>query len=58
MKKACLLLLITVSLSACHASVDTPDARIHGDGYRIDIDGNGYKGGKHCPPGHAMKGWC
>lgn len=44
-----------LALAACDARVRTPGAEIKGDGYEIDIN-NG--GSRHCPPGHAKKGWC
>jgi hypothetical protein len=58
--KALYLLAFAALLTACNASVDTPGATIRGDGYRIDLDGDGHHphGGRHCPPGHAKKGWC
>lgn len=49
------LLVTSAAISACSARVDTPDATVHGDGFRIDIDGNR---SNHCPPGHAKKNWC
>lgn len=49
------LCLVTVAgLSACKTTADTRNDR-----YSIDLDGDRYDGGyKHCPPGHAKKGWC
>jgi hypothetical protein len=52
------LLLITCivlgALAGCHGSAD-----IQGDGYRVKT--STYPNGdapRHCPPGHAKKGWC
>jgi hypothetical protein len=43
-------------LTACHRG----SAEIEGDGYSIRTDSGGNYGSpaRHCPPGHAKKGWC
>lgn len=54
------IVAITMTLcatTACTARVDAPKAKIDGPGYEIKVN-DGYNGGKHCPPGHAKKGWC
>jgi hypothetical protein len=51
-----LLATSTFALSACKTTADTRNDR-----YSIDLsnDRDRYDGGyKHCPPGHAKKGWC
>lgn len=50
--------MMLFSLTACHTS-----AELEGEGYRIRTDSGGYHDGyrsgpRHCPPGHAKKGWC
>ncbi len=52
---ACLSIILMASVG-CTAKVKTPDAKIEGNGYEIEFDGG--HSGKHCPPGHAKKGWC
>lgn len=53
--KYIMIALLALPLWGCHTS-----AEIEGDGYRIRTDtGAPYGGGhRHCPPGHAKKGWC
>jgi hypothetical protein len=58
MKFIFMMMLLTVSaasLSACQTSAD-----LKNDRYSVDLDENDrYDGNyKHCPPGHAKKGWC
>lgn len=49
-----LLMSLTVALSACKTTADKRNDR-----YSIDLDGDRYDGNyRHCPPGHAKKGWC
>jgi hypothetical protein len=49
-----LLTLSAVSLSACKTSAD-----VRNDRYSVDLGDDRYDGNyKHCPPGHAKKGWC
>ena len=50
-----LLLISTVSLSACKTVADTRN-----DQYSIETNDNTRNSGtyRHCPPGHAKKGWC
>lgn len=59
-KKIMMLVVVPcLGMTACQADVDR--ARVHGDGYSVEVDG-GYdgphRGGNHCPPGHAKKSWC
>lgn len=49
------LLLAAMAVSACSARVDTPGAKVRGDGFEVDINNNN---GKFCPPGQAKKGRC
>lgn len=51
-----ILFMLGLALAGCHADVKTPGATIKGEGFEVDIDGS--KHNKHCPPGHAKKGWC
>ncbi len=61
-----LCLMLSASLTACDKHGNIPGISVDGDGYRIDVDGDhGHKSHgkykhkkKHCPPGHAKKGWC
>lgn len=57
MKNITATLLALALLSACHGSAD-----IRGDGYRIKTNththGDYRDAPRHCPPGHAKKGWC
>lgn len=63
MKLLRMIMLIgcVVSLAACQ-SVDRPHrVKVEGDGYAVDVQNQGYHEGgypRHCPPGHAKKGWC
>lgn len=58
-KQLTITTLIALSLTACNVD----GARVHGDGYSVEVEGDGHyhdhhRGGKFCPPGHAKKGWC
>lgn len=50
------ILCACLFVSACTARVDTPNAKIKGEGVEIDLNDTNNNG--HCPPGHRMKGWC
>ncbi len=53
-----LAFITTASLSACQVSARDKDTSVsvsHGDGYYRSGHDDGYR---HCPPGHAKKGWC
>lgn len=61
--KTFVLLMITIfALAACHGHVNGPDrARVYvPGGVVVETDNYGYGAGgpRHCPPGHAKKGWC
>lgn len=50
-----ILSLMALPLSACRTTVQDRDTRvIVDDGDRYDYE----RGPRHCPPGHAKKGWC
>lgn len=53
MRLVFLLALLVLPLSACKTTVQDGDKRVTYE------DRDRYDGGyKHCPPGHAKKGWC
>lgn len=56
-----LLVSVVFGLSACNMrGVNNPDVTLSG-GAKIEAEVGNYDGdrdGKHCPPGHHMKGWC
>ena len=56
-----LLSFVSISLIACQ-SIDRPHrVKVEGDGYSVEVKDQGYHQGgypRHCPPGHAKKGWC
>lgn len=57
--KIILSLLCVLTLSACgNTHIRTPGGSIRTGGYEIEIDGDHHQKNRHCPPGHAKKGWC
>ena len=53
-----LLIISVTSLSACNVSARDKDTSVSvstNDGYYRNGNVDGYR---HCPPGHAKKGWC
>ena len=64
MKILALLTISALLLTGCYSNVHVPDSRVNlPGGVSVDIgdDGYGYKNKRqprHCPPGHAKKGWC
>jgi hypothetical protein len=47
-----------LALSACKTTVEADKARWHGDGYRVEVDGDDHSHKNFCPPGQHMKGRC
>jgi hypothetical protein len=60
MKPFILIFFAALSVTACSARVDGPDrARVYvPGGVVVEADGFNGAGPRHCPPGHAKKGWC
>ena len=58
-KKFLIILMVSLSLSACGngTQLKIPGATIKSDAFEIKVDGDGQHR-RHCPPGHAKKGWC
>jgi hypothetical protein len=57
MKKVLLSLSFVILLGACSASVHPNHTRIYSPVGSVKIK-EGHGGERHCPPGHAKKGWC
>ncbi len=48
--------LAMTDLASCTAKVRSPEAEVKLPGVKIEVEDEDK--GKHCPPGHAKKGWC
>ncbi len=48
--------LTCLMLGACSLHANPGRTKVSTGGVTIETDG--YPNGRHCPPGHAKKGWC
>ena len=57
MKQIIVLMALAMLIAACQTTVSgNPRVRVQTDDYQLTVGPDG--GPRHCPPGHAMKGWC